>query len=284
MSNNQTIVGVDIGGTKINIGKIRDGRIIKEIGLPTNSERPEKEIVKDLIKGIKEITDEHTIGIGIGVPGLLDEKKGIIYNLINIPSWHEVNLKSEIETAMNLPVYIANDANCFVLGEKVFGKCKQFSNIVGITLGTGTGAGIIINNKIYSGVFSLAGEIGSIPYLDQTYEFYCSGKFFTRCYGIGAKEIYERAEANDPKSLDILTEFGKHVGNLIKTVILTYGPEAIILGGSISNAYKFFKKAIDESVAEFPHKSFLGKLQIMDFTGEKIPLMGAAALVLNNSK
>lgn len=277
-------IGVDIGGTKIKIGKIADGRIVDKVCLPTNPFRSENMIIEDIINGINELIDYDVTGIGIGVPGLVDEAEGIIYNLNNIPSWQEVHLKKKIESYFSLPVYLSNDANCFVLGEKLFGKSQGFKNMVGITLGTGLGAGVIINNNIYSGTLSLAGEIGGIPYMDHNYEYYCSGKFFQQQHNLSARELYDNALTGVTLALEIFVEYGKHLGALIKTVLMAYAPEAVILGGSITKAYTFFKNTMMETINEFPHKKVLDNLIINDFTDEDISLLGAAALALAHGK
>lgn len=276
--NAQALIGIDIGGTKIVIGKIVDGKIVQEIKFPTMPERAEKEIIDDIIHGVNQIFDQSVIGIGIGVPGLVDSDKGIIYNLTNIPSWKEVHLKENLEAKFHLPVHITNDANCFAVGEKFFGKGQPFPNLVGITLGTGLGTGIIANNKLLTGLFSIAGEVADIPYLDSNYEHYCSNKFFINVHKTTAKETYDKALKGDAKAIEIFNEFGNHLGNLTKTILLAYGPEAIIFGGSVSNAFSLFYPSLLQNLSEFPHKNVTEKLKIFNFTSNDIPLMGAAAL------
>jgi glucokinase len=276
---NQSIIGVDLGGTKISIGKIRNGRILEEIRLATGATRPENDIILDIINGIQKIIDIDTIGIGIGVPGLVDEKNGIVLDVLNIPSWKEVYLKKIIENHFHVNVRISNDANCFAIGEKVYGKGRNYHNFVCLTLGTGVGAGIVINDQLYSGTLSMAGEFGGINYLKDTYEFYCSGKFFTEIHGITAELLNERALNGDIKALQIFDEFGEHLGNLIKTILFTYAPEAIILGGSISKTFRFFQKSMMDSIYLFPYKRIIKDLKIEVCSHDKISVLGAAALI-----
>jgi glucokinase len=278
---NQSIIGVDLGGTKINIGKIVNGKIAEEVRLPTGAQRSEDEIILDIIHGIEQIIDKKTtIGIGIGVPGLVDEKNGLVLNVLNIPSWKEVPLKSRIEKNFKIKVQISNDANCFAIGEKIYGIGQNYHNLVCLTLGTGVGAGIIINNKLYTGTLSMAGEFGGINYLKDTYEYYCSGKFFTDKHDISAKALNEKALSGDVQAIHIFDEFGEHVGNLIKTILFTFAPEAIILGGSISKAFRFFQKSMMDSVNQFPYKRILEDLVIEVCSHDKIPVLGAAALII----
>src|SRR5690606_10392508 len=117
------------------------------------------------------------VGIGIGIPGLVDSSNGIALGLANIPSFQHVELKKFLTGRFSKPVFVNNDANCFAIGVHKYGVGKSFKSLVGITLGTGVGGGIVINGQLYSGLFSAAGEWCSAPYLDHNFEYYCSGKF-----------------------------------------------------------------------------------------------------------
>ncbi len=278
MSEN-TLIGIDIGGTKINFGKICQGEIVKEIRIPTDPLRPEKEILEDIVSGIEQVIDKNVRGIGIGVPGIVDSKLGLVHNITNIPSWKKVDLKGKIEQHFNIPVEIANDANCFVLGEKIYGKGKNYENIIGITLGTGLGAGIIINNRLYTGILSVAGEIADIPYLDSVFENYCSGKFFINKYKSTAEEMSISALKQNNEAIHAFEEYGGHLGNLIKTIILVYGPDMIIFGGSLSEAFDLFYPSINKQLEDFSHQNVLEKLKIVNFSHNKIPIIGAASLI-----
>ena len=207
------IVGVDIGATKTRVGVVQDSQVIREADFPTSSTASKQQILDELSSAIKEVAGNDFYGIGIGVPGLVDETNGIIYDLWNIPSWKEVHLKKDLEAYFKKPVRMTNDANIFVLGESVFGKGAAYRNFIGITLGTGFGTGIVIDGKLYSGTLSSAGELGDIPYLDDNIETYCSGKFFREQHGMSGAEVFRLAEEGDPQALEILREFGKHLGN-----------------------------------------------------------------------
>jgi glucokinase len=273
----KALIGIDIGGTKINIGKTINGHIVQELRLPTESLRPEDQIIKDLIHGIEQVIDNSVTGIGVGVPGLVDEN-GIVYNLTNIPSWKEVHLKHKLESYFNLPVQVANDANCFVLGEKVFGKGINYSNLIGITLGTGLGVGIILFDNLYTGRLSIAGEFAEMPYSDSNFENYCSSKFFQNRCQLSAKSVSEKAYAGEPGAIEIFNEFGGHLGSLIQSILLAYGPDAIVFGGSLAKSFDLFYPAILNNLKGFSHQNVLQHLKILQFAHEKIPLMGAAAL------
>ncbi|HET8855240.1 MAG TPA: ROK family protein, partial [Salinimicrobium sp.] len=195
------IIGIDVGATKIHVGVVQNGKIIEEKKFPTSAQAPEQQVMQELMEGIAPFIGPDVLGIGIGVPGLIDPELGIVYDLVNIPSWKRVPLKTSLEERFKIPVAVTNDANTFALGEKIYGKAQKYKNMVGITLGTGLGAGIIINNDLYAGAYSCAGELGGISYLDETIEDYCSGKFFKNKFGMEGKELLSLAEKGDAKAL-----------------------------------------------------------------------------------
>jgi glucokinase len=276
--NDQKILGIDIGGTKIHLGIVQQGEILEEVKFSTSAQAPWEQVLNQIIRGIEQLNGKEVEGIGIGIPGLVDEEQGIVYNVQNIPSWKKVPLKRNLEEFFNKPVFLTNDANSFILGEKVFGKAKPYKNAVGLTLGTGFGSGIIAGGRLYSGTLSSAGELGSIPYLDQTLEDYCSGKFFLKQYGLSGEEVYQQAEEGDEKALEILERFGHHIGEAIKIVLFAFAPEAIFLGGSVSSCYKFFKVRMEESIGSFPFQVVREKLVIELSEMKNIAVLGAAAL------
>lgn len=274
----QKIICIDMGATKVHIGVVQDGVLLTEVKLPTSAHASQEQVLAEIAAGIAPLLDAQVAGIGIGVPGLVDDVAGCVYDVVNIPSWQEVPLRQYLEDRFHIPVYLTNDANTFVLGEKVYGKAKPYKNVVGITLGTGMGAGIIINNSLYTGTLSGAGEFGSIPYLDKTYDSYCGGKFFKSRYGLEGGELRERAESGDKEAIDAFHEYGRHVGSVVNLILYTLSPEAIFLGGSVSKSYPLFKEAMLECVRAFPFKRVTGKLVIEPSAIDNAALLGAAAL------
>lgn len=275
------IIGVDIGATKIHLGVVENSRVIEEKKVATVAAASKEVIVQDLIKGIESLNSKDFDAIGIGVPGLVDEKEGIVYDLFNIPSWKEVNLKELLQDHFQKPVRITNDANVFALGEKVFGFGMPYANMVGVTLGTGFGTGIIANNKLYSGNLSSAGEVGSVDYLDATIEDYCSAKFFSRKGVDDGAKIYAKAEIGDKVALEIMEEYGLHLGKALVLIMKVLSPEAILLGGSISESYPFFKKSLETTLTSFPFDRVLQKVVIRPSNTKNIAILGAAALIVS---
>ena len=273
------LIGVDLGGTNIRAGLIKNGVItlVNQV-LLTDKESLQKTI-SQLISVIAPLISTEVKGIGIGVPSVVDIENGIVYDVVNIPSWKRVELKKILETEFKIPVSINNDVNCFALGEHRYGQAKTFSSFVALALGTGLGAGIIINNALYSGNNCGAGEIGSLPYLDSNFEFYTSSSFFETLHSTTAFKAHNEALQGSEKALQLWKEYGTHLGNVLKAVVYTYDPQAIVLGGSIAKAYEFFEDSMQESVSNFQFPETIKKLQIIRSEVENIALLGAAALV-----
>lgn len=279
----KAILGVDLGGTNIRVGRVEGSTITNEAScLVFEKGEGENEVVSNIIELIGQVITPEIEGIGMGIPSLLDRKRGIVYDVVNIPSWKRVELKSILENQFKIPVFLDNDANCFALGERHFGKGQNSENFVGMTLGTGLGSGIIKNGKIMSDKNCGSGEFGMIPYKDSIYENYCSSKFFTERHNTSGYEAFRAAEAGDPKSLNIFDELGFHIANAIKTVLYAVDPELIILGGSIAQANKYFHQAMLNELQNFPYSPVIENLKIDYSDLKNSAILGAAGIYLDN--
>lgn len=274
------ILGVDIGGTNIKIGKIVNGKVLQKCKIPVNRDDLEQVTLDNLYKGLKDLMTDSVQAIGIGVPAVVDIESGTIFDVQNIPSWTKVALKNLVEEKFNVPVYINNDANCFAIGEKQFGKLREFKNCVALSLGTGMGMGIIINEKLYNGVLCGAGEIGMVPYLDGILEHYTGSFFFEREYNSSALSLYNEALEGKENALKVFKEYGTHLAEAIKIILYMYAPEAIILGGSISNSFQFFEESLKTGLASFAYQKQIENLKIQTSDLVDSPILGAAALCL----
>lgn len=276
------VLGLDIGGTKISSGLFRDGVLTESREIKTPAKSPKEEILETISQQIETYRQFNLNAIGIGIPGLVDPTSGIIYNLANIPSFHNVNLKKYLEEKFGIPVAINNDANCFALGEYKFGASNVHKHVIGITLGTGIGTGIIANGHLYTGKLCGAGEWGAIPYLDGTFEDYCGSKFFKERYHISAKKLSVKAMDGDQEAIKIFYEFGKHIGALIYRLLLTFAPEAIVIGGSIRKAFPYFKKGMQEVIDAFPYLPLSENLKVYVSESNDSAILGAISLVEEN--
>lgn len=273
-----SVLGVDLGGTNVRAGLVKNDRLVEVVSSPINGQGSQREIVEQIFRVVDPLIQKGLKGIGVGVPSVVDLKRGIIYDVVNIPSWKRVPLKALLEKRYRLPVYINNDANCFAVGEKYFGQAKKYNHVVGLIVGTGLGAGVITNGKLYSGANCGAGEFGMISYLGHNYEYYASGQFFKNVYKTSGKELFERAKSGDKEALRIFSEFGNHLGEAVKTILYAADPDIIILGGSVSKAYRFFKQAMWKSIKTFVYSLVLKNIKIGVSRVRNIAILGAAAL------
>ncbi|HCT30756.1 MAG TPA: sugar kinase [Bacteroidales bacterium] len=281
------VIGVDLGATNIRAGLVEDAKIIKyaDSRVPVDS-NDANTVIESLKNTIEQVFVSHVKGIGIGIPSLVDRKHGIVYDVQNIPSWKEVYLKSILEVHFKVPVFLDNDCNCFTIGERLYGQGKDYLNFVGITLGTGMGAGIINRGKLINDANCGSGEFGSIPYLNGIYEDYCSGKFFKTFHHQDGEKASEAAKNNEPSALKAYEEFGKHLGNAIKTIMFSVDPEMVILGGSIAKSHQYFEKSMLEEIGKFPYPNSLKKFKVLYSSLENLSILGAAAMffdVTNNN-
>lgn len=271
------IIAIDLGGTKIRAGLINNGNVDKILYELCNAKGSEQDVIDQIGTMIDSLMNPEVKAIGIGVPSVVDAEKGIIYDVVAIPSWKEVHLKEILEAKYGLPVSVDNDCNCFAIGVARYGEAKPFTNSVCVTLGTGVGSGIIIDHKLYRGSNTGAGEIGSIPYLDRDYEYYCSSRFFEG-KGTSGKEAAEAAAKGDGKALAIWKEFGMHVGKLLEMILFAFDTDAVVIGGSIANAFDLFKDAMLSELQNFPYGKALEKFKVMPSSMEYVGLFGAAAI------
>lgn len=273
------VIGVDLGGTKVRAGVAANGLIENQKQQLFKSQGSKEETLNQLMDLIRSLFSPDVRGIGLGVPSVIDVQSGVVYNVVNIPSWDRVPLRDILEQAFNVPVRVNNDVNCFALGEHRFGLLNGYRNAVGMTSGTGLGSGIIINNELFEGSNCGAGEIGLISYRSENIEYYASGNFFEAFHGVSAIRAHDLAVTGDRTALTWWREFGIHMGQAIKTVVYAYDPEAIVIGGSLSKAFGFFQAAMFESLKEFTFPESIKRLKVMQSKDENITLLGAAALL-----
>jgi glucokinase len=275
---NEKIIGIDLGATNIRGAVVNDSVLGKIFSKRINTKGTEQQVLDDVFEITDKLINTSVKAIGIGVPSVVDIKKGIVYDVQHIPSWKEVPLKQLMEERYKIPVFVNNDANCFALGEYYFGEGKDVDNFVGITLGTGLGSGIIINRQLYAGSNCGAGEFGMLDYLNHNYEYYCSGSFFQNVYHLNGEDVHNRAKNGDKEALQLYHELGHHLGEVIKTVMYTYDPPFIILGGSVASGFSFFKETMWQTIKTFGYPKSIETLQIKPSSLQNSAIFGAAAL------
>src|SRR5688500_3277490 len=275
------IIGIDLGGTNVRAGLVENGRVLQIYQSELSEKNSLQSTLNQLFSSISSFAKYDVKGIGIGVPSIVDTKKGIVYDVVNIPSWKKDELKNILEEKFSIPTYINNDVNCLALGEKLFGQASSFSSIVTIAIGTGLGAAIVIDGKLYEGLQCGSGVIGYIPYLDKNLEFYGSGTIF-ETFSTTAHAAYTAALNKDESALQMWASYGYHLGQVMKIVLYTYAPEAIIIGGGLSNAFPFFETAMYQSMDDFIYPGMLKKIRILPSSLKDIAILGAAAIAYSH--
>jgi glucokinase len=273
------LVGVDLGGTNIVAGALAEDGIGDVIALrsePTRSDQGAEAVIDRIVRMIDTVIvdtiaqtgarREDVIGIGVGAPGPLDRQRGIVVTTPNL-GWTNYPLRDAIAERARLPVRIDNDANCATLGEWWMGAAKGASNVIGMTIGTGIGGGVIIGGRLYHGSSDVAGEIGHAT-IDVTgrlckcgnygcLEAYASGPsiaarareavsgdadaMLLRMVGgdpdkITAATVYEAAKRGDDAALDVVRETSRFLGAGIANLLNIFNPEVVVIAGGVTQA------------------------------------------------
>ena len=313
-------IGVDIGGTNVPCSLVDDkGNVLNTIEKKTQPELgPEalalriSESVKELLTFFKgNLKKETILGIGVGVPGILDIKKGEIVTSPNLSGWKNVPIIKLVKQKTKLPVLMDNDANCAAIGEHWVGAAKGAKNAILLTLGSGVGGGIIIDNKIYRGSHGVAGELGHITIVAEGILCGCGNYGCLESYAsanatakrakerlrnenvistlrekdinqITAHDIFLHAESGDVFSSNILFESGKYLGMGIATFANIFDPDVIIIGGGFSAAEKYLlPTAIDEAYRR-AFKHIMDKMKIKKARlGNNAGMIGATKLIFD---
>lgn len=297
------IIGVDLGGTNLKVALLNLKYKIKDkLILNTRDFSKKEALIFAIVDSINRIIENNRLnrinilGIGLGLPGPIDVKKGIVNFFPNIPGWREVNLKKILEKRLRLPIFLDNDAKLMTLAEYNLGAAKGFRNVVCLTLGTGVGGGIIINSALYRGKDNTSGEIGHVPINAKGPHCNCGGMACLETYignnriKLEAKRLFKRAVSleeldklsrnQNKKALAIWHRVARYLGIALAGVINLLNPDAIVIGGGVANAGKILFDKAEEvildramSVPARRVKFFKAKL------GNDAGLIGAAILV-----
>ena len=272
------LLGIDIGGTTISFGLVHGAEIRQRSRIPSFPADATLEQTLDYLSdGISSLLTPDTERIGVGVPTLVDVSRGIVYDALNIPSWKEVHLKKHLEERFSLPVSVNNDANCFALGAAArMGKPGE--TVVGVTLGTGTGVGIVSDGKLFCGDHCGAGELCSLPYEGGILEEFCSKQFFED-RGWNSREADRAACNGNPEAKSLFVEFGHHLGYLLSVVMYTYDPSVIVIGGGVANGQRHFYPSMMRSLQDhYIYSHVLDQLDIHVMPEADLALLGASLL------
>lgn len=298
-------IGVDVGGTNIKMGVLdASGQVIARSHFATKAFTSSRiklidALSANILRMIAEagVTKKQVKGIGIGLPGPIDFKAGIVRFLPNIPGWKNVPLKRLLEARLHISVFIDNDVKMITLGEWQKGAGRGYQDLICLTLGTGVGSGLVLGNKLYRGTHNAAGELGHLPLNEKGPKCNCGGYGCLESYignqrlvnranvmmgrrDMSVERMYELANEKNVKALKFWEETATHLGNGLTAIVNLLNPQIIIIGGGVSHNHKFlFKTAqkVIDSRAMLTHRK---KIKIVKSAlSNDAGLIGAHVLV-----
>jgi len=317
----QLIIGIDVGGTKVAGGLVTlKGRLMESQVVPTNADKGFAKSYAQIVNLIERLIrgaggKQNLCGIGICAPGPLNPKTGVVINPPNLPGWRNIELAKMLEKKFGLPAKVENDANAAGLAEVLFGAAVGFRDVFYVTVSTGIGAGIIINRKIYHGKNGVAGEGGHVsidyrsPYrcgcgtygciealaagpgiarrarvrLEQEHELPSALRDLTHGHleQISPLMIQQAACEGDPVAKAILDETGFYLGVWLAGMITLFDPDAIVIGGGVSQIGKPLFNKIKETIPQYTINRFAAETPVLPAKLQKnVGVCGAAAVFL----
>ncbi|RSK28334.1 ROK family protein [Bacillus sp. HMF5848] len=291
-------VGIDLGGTHVRAALVdQSGKIITMIQEETEAHKGYTYVIDKMIKLAEKLIVNQTIkGIGIGAPGPLDYKTGVILSPPNLPGWEKVPIVNLIANHFNVPVYLNNDANVAALAEARIGSGRDYESVYYITVSTGIGGGFVINKQIFNGAQGYAGEIGNMILNPNGYkhsnlnkgsfESYSSGTAIGRVAAErlhmsgGAKQVFSLADEGNELAQNIIEEAVSHLAMGIANIAHTVNPAVFVLGGGVMKSEKWILEPLRQKVKEFVFPELARSIQIKPAAlGGHAGVVGAAMLV-----
>ena len=290
------IIGIDIGGTKCAVSVPRGGKVKEVDRFPTSDFKTTFARFRKTIEGLKPGKD---VVFGISCGGPLDARRGIIRCPPNLPGWVDIKICAAFTKAFGGRAYLMNDANASALAEWHFGAGKGCQHMIFLTAGTGMGAGLILNGRLYEGATGDAGEVGHLRLRPDgplgfgkrgSFEGFCSGGGIARLAaelgwkqpGVTLKDLAEAATKGDALALKVLDVAGERLGEALALLIDTLNPERIVLGGYFPRCSELLRAAMNRALAAEALPSALAGCRILPARlGETIGSHAAIAVALH---
>ena len=302
------VVGVDLGGTKIEMGLIDpQNRIVEHYKMPTQQEQGPQSVVTRIVNCVKEfeakMPDNLPIAaLGICCPGPLDHKTGVLINPTNLPKFFNVPLRQMLVDQLNIPVSMDHDAKSAGLGEFYYGAGRDVDSMVYTVIGTGVGSAIIIDGQLYRGVRNFAGEVGHMT-LDPDGELcpcgsrgcldtYISGPWLARRFQravesagpsysptttgpVTGETVFRLARQDDPLASQIVTQAGEAIGIAVASLAMILDIELYVFGGSVSKSGDLLFEPARKTVPKYCFKTVGPRIRITTSElGDDAPLLG----------
>ncbi|GAC1431497.1 MAG: ROK family glucokinase [Terriglobales bacterium] len=279
-------IGVDLGGTNLRIAAVDDqGKLLEKITLGTQVALGRERVINDMCEAISQLTKRYANlatlqGIGIGVPGIIDMKTGMVRESPNLPGWTESPVRAEIEKRLGTRVILENDANVAALGEKWLGAGREVEDLAVLTLGTGVGGGIILGGRILHGMTGMAGEFGHVTVEPNGVRCGCGNHGCLEQYAsatavvrmakeaiasgalselsratdpdaeFSAKAVYNLAIQGDEESKKIFRRVGRALGIALADLVNALNLPMYVIGGGVSSAWDAFSPVIFEELRQ----------------------------------
>ena len=270
-----TAIGVDFGGTFVKMGVCRGGDLLAtDEPVATADFSGPSDIIAAMAGRISKLREKHPeiAAIGVGVPGLVDYDEGLVHVLTNVPGWNHVPLKKILSGQTGLPVSVENDANAMTYAEWRYGAARGLKNVIGLTLGTGVGGGLVLNNKIYRGSHFSAGEIGQMSihfdgvaghygnlgalekYIgnqqiaEQAVKRYSQAGLHREAAECTPKAIADCARSGDIIARQVWAEVADWLGTALASIAWLLNPDAFVIGGGVAQAGTLLFEPLENKV------------------------------------
>jgi glucokinase len=277
-------IGIDLGGTNLRVAAIdEEGRQLETVATLTQVNRGKEQVIDDIMEATallrRKCALSHTfLGVGIGLPGIIDLETGRLHSAANLPGWESYDARDDLSRRLDAPVFLDNDANCAALGEKWLGAGSHVDDLCMITLGTGVGGGFVVNGKPWHGILGMAGEIGHMTVIPEgrpcacgnhgCLEQYASATAIRRAAleavdsgespalaagwnddsALTARTVHSCAQAGDPAARRIFAMAGCALGIALANLINAFNLPLYVIGGGVSRAWDQFAPAMFEQL------------------------------------
>lgn len=306
----KTYIAVDIGGTQLRAAVYPSEGIhpLRQKRIPTRGPGTPLERLIGLIAELWPV-DERVVAISAGVPGMVDPETGILYRAPNIPEWDGLPLRAELESHFKVPVFLGNDANLAALGEWLFGAGQGHHNLLYLTISTGIGGGVILQDRLLLGWRGLATELGHVTIQPDGplcscgqpghIEAFASGPgiahYVTRQLAGGrsstlkgspnAREISAAAQAGDALAIEAFQRAAHYLGIMVANYLHIFNPSVLVIGGGVSQSSSLFMAPFRASLEQrIIAREYIEGLQIVPAAlGDDCGLLGALALARDYS-
>jgi glucokinase len=320
---NDLILGIDLGGTKILTAVANSqGKMLSRDHSITPAKKGHEAVIQSILESVYRALEQADVAvsaltaIGVGAPGISNPETGILFTSPNLPGWRDVPLRDIVQEKLGKRAFLINDANAAALGELYFGAARGALNFIYITISTGIGGGIVINDNIYSGAIGTAGEVGHMTIDDDgpmcncgnrgCWETLASGTALARearhrikegvrtsileyaegdVEKVTAQVIHSAAEQGDSLAKELIARTGYYVGIGLANLINIFNPELIVIGGGLSSIGDMLLEPAFEVAGERAYREAFQTVRFASAElGRNSGVLGAAAFALREIK